>query len=124
MKKWFIPLVAVLAIAGALFASPILADDDAQNGRGCGNCPAVNQTTCPRTECPVATNGTAECPRVTDGVCPSNGGCGVQGGCTGPGEGTGCGNANPNCPVLTSAPTGTGVRSGCGSASGGCGMMR
>ena len=121
MKKLLIPLVAVVAIAAALLASPIMADDAAQ--RGCGNCPAANQTACPRTECPVVTDGTAACPRwevtppvaagvalaaetpvppvtacprITDGTCPNEGeGCLEGEGCTGREEGCGRGYRGP-----------------------------
>jgi hypothetical protein len=150
MKKWFIPLVAVLAIAGALFASPIVADDDAQNGRGCGNCPAAAGTIeCPRTECPVVTGGTAACPRE-EGCGGTEGGCGrlencpvINGAttagtsgepeavCPGPGE-------EGACPGMEQGAgcTGTDEDRGCGRGTdegatsqtegrrGGCGMMR
>src|SRR5512139_3374271 len=39
MKKFIIPIVAVVAIAAALIATPILARDQGFNGRGC--CPVV-----------------------------------------------------------------------------------
>ncbi len=136
MKKFLIPTIAVLAIAGALIASPILARDDSPVTRGC--CPVATDTngSCPRTVCPVVTDGTFNCPRwdtttqaatgvvlaaetavppvtncpvVTDGVCPGNGGCGSQAGCpmAGTDGATTCPNTNPGCPAVTGTPDAT-----------------
>jgi hypothetical protein len=126
MKKFFIPLIAVLAVAGVLFASPIMAG----NGRGgnCGDCPGTEQA-CPGTECPAdgetggdgacprwedespATSAAAdeatppgECPRDADGVCPREEGCGGAGEGCGRTEG-GCSRVE-NCPADESTPAG------------------
>ena len=147
MKKIIIPLVAVMAIAVALLASPILAEDPAVINSGC--CPVANTTLVdnPVAGCPMLGGGAvipgAGCPMLIDGaalppchtvaadatstattdetVTPP-----VAGGCCGI-SGTVPGATAPHCPVVTGTVDGTAtppatVFGGYGPR-GGCGMM-